>query len=105
MDSELPTLPMDFEVLTLPTEFSEKNEKDHEPEVNLESEPSLSDSSEISSSDSEQRKRKAKRRKSVVSIGKMTRQIQCRVMTLIHPRTFIIGVNNAKSSHLLNHLI
>ena len=34
--------------------------------------------------------------KIVVSIGKMTRQTHPRVMTLIHPRTVIIDVNDAK---------
>ena len=42
---------------------------------------------------------KAKRRKIVLSIGKMTRQTHPQVMTLIHPRTVIIGVNDAKISN------
>ena len=44
-------------------EFSEKNEKDHEPEVNPDPELALSDSSEISSSDSRAKKKKSKKKK------------------------------------------
>ena len=53
---------MDFEVLAVPTEFSEKNEKYHELELNPDPEPSLSASSEISSSYSKIRKEKEKAR-------------------------------------------
>ena len=73
-----------------------KHSKKHGPKVNLDPDPSSSDSSDSSSSDSAPKKRKAKRRKSVISIGKMTRQTHPRVMTLIHPRTVIIGVKDAE---------
>ena len=45
------------------------------------------------------KERKVKRRKSVISIGKMTPQTHPQVMTLIHlihPRTVIIDVEDAK---------
>ena len=64
--------------------------------VELDPYPSSSDSSDSSSSDSAPKRKKSKKIKSVVSIGKMTRQTHPQVMTLIHPRTVIIGVNDAK---------
>ena len=42
------------------------------------------------------KERKVKRRKNVVTIEKMTLQTHPQVMTLIHPRTVIIDVDNAK---------
>ena len=67
--------------------------------MNLDPDPLSSDSSDSSSSDSAPNKKKSKNKKNVVSIENMTRQTHPRVMTLmtlIHPRTVIIGVNNAK---------
>ena len=75
---------------------SSKCSKKHEPEVILDPDTSSSDSSDSSSSDSAPKKRKAKIRKNVESIGKMTRQNHPRAMTLIHLRTVIISVNDAK---------
>ena len=51
----------------------------------------------------EQRKRKARRRKSVVSIEKMTRQTRPRVMilmTLTHPRTVIIDADDTRTRNI-----
>ena len=78
------------------SENSSTRSKKHGPKVNLDPNPSLSDLLDSSSSDSAPKKRKVKRRKIVVSIGKMNRQTHPQVMTLIHPRTFIIDVNDAK---------
>ena len=54
---------MGFELLTLPTEFLEKNEETHEPEVNPDPEPSFSDFSETLSSDSRAKKKKNMKKK------------------------------------------
>ena len=94
-DSELLTRPTYFELLTRPTEFSEKNEKEHEPEMNLEPKPSSLDLSDTSALDSRAKKRKSRRRKSVVSIGKMTRQTHLRATTLILPMTVITDASDA----------
>ena len=75
---------------------STTNCKKHGLKVNSEPYPSSSDLSNSSSSDSAPKKKKKKRRKNVVSIGNMTRQTHPQVMTLIHPRTGIIDVNEAK---------
>ena len=79
---------------------STSNCEKHGPKVNSEPDPSSSDSSDSSSlSDSAPKKRKVKRRKNVVSIENMTRQTHPQVMTLIHlihPRTVIIDVDDAK---------
>ena len=73
------------------------NCKKHGPKVNSEPNPSSSDSSDsLSLSDSAP---KRKQRKIVVSIENMTCQTHPRVMTLlhlIHPRTVIIDVDDAK---------
>ena len=69
--------------------------------MNSEPDPSPSDSSDSSSSsDSAPKKNKVKRRKSVVSIEKMTCQTRPRVMTLIHPRTVIIDVDDSKIKNI-----
>ena len=48
----------------------------------------------------EQRKRKEKRRKNVVSIGKMTRQTHLRATTLILPMTVITDARDAKRRNI-----
>ena len=48
----------------------------------------------------EKEKRSARRRKSVVSIGKMTRPTHPRVMILIRPMTVIIDVKDAKITNI-----
>ena len=72
----------------------------HGPKVNSEPDPSPSDLSDSSSSsDSAPKNKKSKKKKNVLSIEKMTCQTCPRVMTLmtlIHPRTVIIDVDNAK---------
>ena len=78
------------------SENSSTRSKKYEPKANLDPDPSSSDSSDSSSSDSAPKRKKSKKKKGVVSIGKMTRQTHPQVMTLIHPRTVIIGVNDAK---------
>ena len=78
---------------------STSNCEKHGPKVSSEPDPSSSDSSDSSSSYSAPKRKKLKISKSVVSIGKMTRQTHPRVMTLIHiihPRTVIIDVNDEK---------
>ena len=76
----------------------------HEPKVNLDPDLSSSDSSDSSSLDSFPMKKWKKRRTIVVSIGKMTRQTHPRVMTLIHPRMVIIGVNDAKIRNIVKRI-
>ena len=78
------------------SENSSTRSKNNEPKVNLDPDPSSSDSSDSSSSDSAPKRKKSKKKKSVVSIGKMTCHTHTQVMTLIHLRTVIIGVNDAK---------
>ena len=72
----------------------------HGPKVNSEPYPSPSDSSDSSSSsDSAPKKKKIKKKKNFVSIENMTRQTRPRVMTLmtmIHLRTVIINVDDAR---------
>ena len=63
MDSEPLTLPTNSEILTRPTEFSEKNEKEHEPEVDPDLESSSLDLSETSSSESKAKENKSKKKK------------------------------------------
>ena len=63
--------------------------------VNLDPDPSLSDSSDSSSSESAPKRKKSKNKKNVVSIKNMTRQTHPQVMSLIHLRTVIIEVNDA----------
>ena len=67
----------------------------YKPEVNPDPEPPSSDLSETSSLDSRARKIKARRRKIVVSIGKMTRQTHLRATTLIIPMIVIKDARNA----------
>ena len=79
---------------------STPNGKKHVPKMNSEPDPSPSDSSDSSSlSDLAPKKKKSKNKKNVVSIENMTRQTHPRVMTLmtlIHPRTVIIDIDDAK---------
>ena len=78
---------------------STSNCKKHGPKVNSDADSSSSDSSDLSSSDSVPKRKKIKRRKSVVSIGKMTCHTHPQamtLMTLIHLRTVIIDVNGTK---------
>ena len=75
---------------------SSKHEEKHEPEVNPEPEHSSSDLSETYSSDSRANKKKHKKKKIVVSIGKMTLQNHLRATTLILPMKVIIGASDAK---------
>ena len=63
--------------------------------MNLDPDPSSSDSLDSSSSDSRGKKKKSKKKKSVVSIGKMTRPTHLQAMILIRPMTDIIDVNDA----------
>ena len=91
---------IDDNQMTRSTDSSKHIEK-HEPEVNPYPEPSSSDSSESLSSDSRARKRCARRRKIVVSIGKMTRQTHLRAMILIRPITVIIDVSDAKIINII----
>ena len=77
-------------------EFSEKNEKEHEPEVKPDPDPSSSDLSETSSLDSRAKKKKSTKKKSVVSIRKMTRQTHIIATTLILPMTVITDSSDAK---------
>ena len=95
------TLPMnivtqlDNNQLTLSTDSS-KHEEMHEPEVNPDPEPSSSDSSDTSSLDSRAKKNKSTKKKSVVSIGKMTRQTHLRATTLIIPMSVITDAIDTK---------
>ena len=75
---------------------SSKRSEKHEHKVNLDPDPSSSDSLDSSSSDSAPKRNKRKKKKIVISIGKMTCQTHHQVMTMIHLRTVIIGVNNEK---------
>ena len=79
---------------------STSNCEKHGLKVNSEPDPSSSDSSySLSSSDSAPKRMKSKKKKSFVSIGKITCQTHPRLMTLIHlihPRTVIIDVDDAK---------
>ena len=50
------------------------------------------------------KERKSKIIKSVLSIRKMNRQTHPQVMTLIHPRTGIIGINDAKIRNIGNRI-
>ena len=71
----------------------------HESKVKSDPDPPPSDFSDSSSSDSAPKKKKSKKKKNVVSIENMTRQTRPRVMTLmtlIHPRTVIIDVDDAR---------
>ena len=74
---------------------SSKCSKKHEPEVNLDPDLSSSNSSDSSSSDSAPQKQ-IKKKKSVVSIGKMTRPTHIQAMILIRPMTVITDVNDLK---------
>ena len=86
--------------MTRSENISTSNCKKHGPKVNSELDPSSSDLSDSSSSsDLAPKRKKVKRRKSVASIRKMTRQTHLRVMTLtylIHLRTVIIDVDKKK---------
>ena len=75
------------------SENSSTRSKKHGPKVNVDPDPSLSDSSDLSSSDSAPKKKKSKKKKIVVSFGKMTHQNHPQGMPLIHPKTVIIDVN------------
>ena len=86
---------LDNNQMTWSVDSSKRSEK-HEPEVNLDPDLSSSDSSDSSSSESAPKKKKCKNKKKRRKHGKMTRQTHPRVMTLIHLRTVIIGVNDAK---------
>ena len=99
--SELLTRPLEIELPTQPTEFSEKNGKDHELEVNLVPAPSSSDLSETYSLDSRAKKKKSRKKKSVVSIRKMTRQTHLRVTTLILLMAVITETSDAKRRNIV----
>ena len=78
---------------------STSKSKNHRPKVNSDPDPPPSDSSDSSSSSDSELKRK-----SVVSIEKMTRQTRPRVMTLmtlIHMRTVIIDVDDARIRNIV----
>ena len=77
------------------SENSSTHSEKHGPKVNIEPDPSSSDSSDSLLSDSAPKIKKSKKKKNVVSIGKMTRQTHPQVMTLIHPRKVIIDVDDA----------
>ena len=75
---------------------SSKRSENHEPEVNLDPNRSHLIRRIHRHQTHHQRKIKARRRKSVVSIGKMTHPTHLRAMIMIRPMTVIIYVNNAK---------
>ena len=81
--------------MTLSENTSTHSEKNG-PKVNIDPDPSSSDSLDSLSSDSTHKRKKSKKKKNVVCIRKMTRQTHPQVMTLIHPRTVIIDVDSAK---------
>ena len=88
-----------IEMIRLEHSSTSKCEK-HRLKVKSDPDPPPSDSSDSSSlSDSAKKSKKVKRRKSVVSIEKMTGQTRPRVMTLmtlIHLRKVIIDVDDAR---------
>ena len=85
---------LDEDQMTRSVNSSTRSEK-HGPKVKLDPDPSSSDSSDSLSSDLALKKKKIKRRKSVVSIGKMARQNHLRATTLIIPMTVIKDASNA----------
>ena len=72
--------------------------------MNPDPEPSSSDSSETYSSDSRPKKKNAIRRKSVVSIRKMTRQTNLRLMNLILLMTVITDASDAKIRNIVKRI-
>ena len=95
-DSELLTRPTDFELLTRPTEFPEKNKKSMNRRWTQTQNLHRQICQRHLHWTQEQRKIKARRRKSVVSIGKMTRQTRLRATTLILPMTVITDASDGK---------
>ena len=74
--------------------YISKHSKTYELGNNLDPEPSSSDSLWSLSSHSGARKKKRMKKKSVVSIGKMTRQTHLGAMILIRPMTVIIDISD-----------
>ena len=86
---------LDENKMTQSEHSSTSNCKKHGPKLNLDSNPSSSDSSDSSSSDSAPKRKKTKKKKKCRKHRKDDSSDTSSVMTLNHPRTVIIGVNDA----------
>ena len=95
------TRPTGFELLTRSTKFLEKNEKEHELEVNPDSEPSSSDSLETYSLDSRAKKKKIKKKKKCRKHQKYDSSYPSLSDDSDSLMTFIIDTSNKKIGNIV----
>ena len=86
IETRLETTRLDEDQMTRSVNSSKQSKK-HEPKVNLDHDPSSSDSSDSLSSKSAPKRKKSKKKK---------KRCKHRKDDMNHPRTVIIGVNDAK---------